>query len=138
MGVARIAQVVDALLGGESTTNEDKRREGPAYPPNTPIAIIERASMPDQRVLTSTLENAVMALESCGEQRPPGLMVIGWAVLALWGEGDVDVLEDEGEQAGKEEERLVIRDGHRVKTWLCDQTWRVQEGIDEAWNDLVV
>ncbi len=40
--------------------------------------------MPDQRVVSSTLENIVDALESTGEQRPPGLMVVGvGGVLAL-------------------------------------------------------
>ncbi|KAF5352628.1 hypothetical protein D9756_006264 [Leucocoprinus leucothites] len=131
MGVARLPQVVEALT---SATSDDKygvgsRREGAAYPGNTPIAIIERASMPDQRVLTSTLENVVEALDSCGEQRPPGMMVIGWSVLALWGKGDVEVLE--GEQ-----KEVVKRDAERVKKWLDDRAWRVQEGIDEAWNDL--
>lgn len=39
--------------------------------------------MPDQRVVYSTLRDVVQALESAGDQRPPGMIVIGWAVLAL-------------------------------------------------------
>lgn len=137
MGVARLAQVVEALTStstSTATTSEksSSRREGPAYPGNTPIAIIERASMPDQRVLTSTLENIVEALDSCGEQRPPGMMVIGWSVLALWGEGNVDVLEEEGEQ----KDFLARKDAERVRKWLDEKGWRVQEGVDDAWDEL--
>lgn len=122
MGVARLAQVVQALTDEKEVAS---KREGAAYPRNTPIAIIERASMPDQRVLTSTLENVVEALDSCGEQRPPGMMIIGWSVLALWGKGDVEVLED----------GQVQRDVERVKRWLDDQGWRVQEGLSSGWED---
>ncbi|KAF9449997.1 hypothetical protein P691DRAFT_508533 [Macrolepiota fuliginosa MF-IS2] len=121
MGVARLTQVVQTLIDEKETS----KREGALYPRNTPIAIIERASMPDQRVLTSTLENVVEALESSGEQRPPGMIIIGWSVLALWGKGDVEVLE----------EGQITRDAERVKKWLCDQRWRVQEGLDNGWED---
>lgn len=134
MGVARLAQVVEALTktapsslsmeGGKATVAS--RREGAAYPKNTPIAIIERASMPDQRVLTSTLENVVEALDRCGEQRPPGMMVIGWSVLALWGNGDVDILDDAGVKGD---------DVERVKAWLDGKGWRVTEGLDSGWED---
>jgi len=120
MGVARLTQVVQTLIDEKETS----KREGDLYPRSTPIAIIERASMPDQRVLTSTLENVVEALDSCGEQRPPGMMIIGWSVLALWGEGDVEVLE----------EGQTTKDAERVKKWLCDQRWRVQEGLDNCWE----
>ncbi|KAG2110697.1 uroporphyrin-III C-methyltransferase, partial [Suillus clintonianus] len=63
----------------------------------SPIAIIERGSMPDQRVVASTLGDICEALDCAGEQRPPGMMVVGWAVLALQGTGDTSVLE-EGEE----------------------------------------
>lgn len=121
MGVARLPQVVQALL---DTSDDQKRREGLPYPPHLPIAIIERASMPDQRVVMSTLKDIVRALESSGEQRPPGMMVIGWSVLALNGEGDVAVLDDNGE----------TQDEGRVRNWLGDSTWKVQEGIDDGWE----
>jgi uroporphyrin-III C-methyltransferase len=127
MGVARLSQVVDVLTSTD--VKASTRRKGPAYPGHTPIAIIERASMPDQRVLASTLEDVVEALDSCGEQRPPGMMVIGWSVLALWGEGNVNVLEGE-------EKDLADRDVERVRKWLDEKGWRVQEGIDDAWDDL--
>lgn len=121
MGVARLPQVVAALVDQAASA----RRAGAVYPPYTPIAIVERASMPDQRVVVSTLRDVVTALDSVGEQRPPGIMVIGWAVLALWGTGDVEVL-DEG--AEKDDEARVTR-------WLGqDACWRVKEGMPDDWD----
>ncbi|KAJ7894566.1 uroporphyrin-III C-methyltransferase [Mycena leptocephala] len=114
MGVARLPQVVAALVDQAASA----RRAGAVYPPYTPIAIVERASMPDQRVVVSTLRDVVTALDSVGEQRPPGIMVIGWAVLALWGTGDVEVL-DEG--AEKDDEAR-------------DACWRVKEGMPDDWD----
>ena len=94
MGVARIAQVLETLL----TERAVGRRNGPPYPTYMPIAIIERASMPDQRVITSTLAHITTALESNGSQRPPGMIVVGWSVLSLWGSGDVTILNKGAEQ----------------------------------------
>jgi len=54
------------------------------YPPYLPIAIIERASMPDQHVTSGTLSTIVQALEAGGPQRPPGMIVVGWSVLGLF------------------------------------------------------
>lgn len=126
MGVARLAQVVKGLLEeAEDEGGTSSRRDGLAYPQNIPIAIIERGSMPDQRVITSTLQSIVAALESVGEQRPPGMIVVGWSVLALWRKGDVAVL-DEG----------PTRDVIRVKEWLGDAQWRVVEGFDIGWEGL--
>lgn len=121
MGVARLEQVVKALT---DLHDVDSKRDGAVYPTHTPIAIIERASMPDQRVVASTLRDIVTALASSGEQRPPGMMVIGWAVLALWAEGDVGVLDDKGEN----------RDEDRVRKWLCGNRWSVREGLDSGWE----
>jgi uroporphyrin-III C-methyltransferase len=126
MGVARLAQVLKALqdeAGHEE--GPSPMRDGPTFPDNTPIAIIERGSMPDQRIITSTLKNIVAALESVAEQRPPGMIVIGWSVLALWGKGDVGVL-DEGS----------IRDDERIGEWLGDTSWRVKDGLDVGWDML--
>ncbi|KAL1739480.1 uroporphyrin-III C-methyltransferase [Schizophyllum fasciatum] len=123
MGVARLPHVVEALTDHAETT----RRSGPAYPPHTPIAIVERASMPDQRVVYSTLKDIVLAMESSGEQRPPGMIVLGWAVLALWEKGDVEVLEEGGE----------AKDEERIRRWLGeDASWRVREGLDAQWAGL--
>ena len=123
MAVARLSQVITALV---DTSNTQTRRDGVAFPPYTPIAIIERASMPDQRVITSTLKDIVNALQSNGEQRPPGMMVIGWSVLALSGSGDVTVLDDYNEELDEE----------RVLRWLGGDAmvgWKVQEGLDDRW-----
>lgn len=123
MGVARLPQVVAALTDPSDTA----RRAGPAYPPHMPIAIVERASMPDQRVVYSTLKDIVLAMESSGEQRPPGMIVLGWAVLALWEQGDVEVLEEGGQD----------KDEERVRRWLgADAAWRVCEGVDRQWAEL--
>lgn len=84
--------------------------------------------MPDQRVISSTLKDIVVALESIGEQRPPGMIVVGWSVLALWGKGNVDVLDEGGERVDEE----------RVSRWLVGDggaRWRVKEGLDSGWDD---
>ncbi|CAK1359218.1 putative uroporphyrinogen-III C-methyltransferase [Cercospora beticola] len=47
-----------------------------AYPLTTPCAVIERASCPDQRVIRTTLEHVIAAIEEEGS-RPPGLLVVG-------------------------------------------------------------
>lgn len=130
MGVARIAQVVGAMIRNDSGSVEglqsgEGRREGRPYPRNTPIAIIERGSMPDQRVVASTLGDICEALDSTGEQRPPGMMVVGWAVLALQGTGDTSVLE-EGEE----------RDEERIRKWLGGGRWVMREGIDQGWAEV--
>ncbi|KAH0591573.1 hypothetical protein H2248_001627 [Termitomyces sp. 'cryptogamus'] len=127
MGVARLQAIIHALT--EQVQEGGGRRDGKAYPPHTPIAIIERASMPDQRVISSTVRDIVRAMDSIGEQRPPGMMVIGWGVLALWGEGDVEVLDEGGEKMDEE----------RVTKWLIGSdgvgaAWRVSEGLDSGWE----
>lgn len=82
--------------------------------------------MPDQRVIMSTLENVAVALERSGEQRPPGMIVVGWAVPSLWGEGEITVL-DQGAEG---------RDQERVEKWLGGENWRVVEGFDNGWEGL--
>ena len=120
MGVARITQLLETLQTLDSTA----RRNGPPYPAHTPIAIIERASMPDQRVVTSTLAHIESALESNGTQRPPGMIVIGWSILSLWGDGDMSILDK-----GAEED-----DGARVLRWMNGKSWRVVEGFSGDWD----
>jgi uroporphyrin-III C-methyltransferase len=114
MGVARLGALLVRL-----------RADG--YPPHLPVAIIERASMPDQRAVASTLAHVAAAMESAGEQRPPGMIVVGWAVLALWAQGDMTVLDTPGE----------AEDEARVRRWLGDKSWRVMEGFDEAWDSFL-
>ncbi|KLO19097.1 tetrapyrrole methylase [Schizopora paradoxa] len=125
MGVARLAAVVQAMISGDGG---ERGRDGAAYPPYTPIAIIERASMPDQRVVSSTLENVAEALESTGEQRPPGLMVVGWAVSSLCEHGEIDVLPTVDQTIDAQTE--IEGDKARITRWLKGGKWRVSEGFD--------
>ncbi|KAK0544072.1 uroporphyrin-III C-methyltransferase [Tilletia horrida] len=130
MGVARLKNVVQILISKEST-EAGEGRKGPAYPPYLPVAIIERASSADQRLVASTLENIANALERCGEQRPPGMILIGWTVLALEGEkGDATILDDGESLRGAE---LEARDRARVERWLKGKGYIVREGLDEAY-----
>lgn len=48
------------------------------WDPNLPVAIIERASSPDQRIIRTTLSRVAEAVEACGS-RPPGLLVTGYS-----------------------------------------------------------
>jgi uroporphyrin-III C-methyltransferase len=50
--------------------------EGAEWPKQTPCAVIERASCPDQRVIRTKLEYVCQAVEEEGS-RPPGLLVVG-------------------------------------------------------------
>ncbi|KAH8149305.1 uncharacterized protein LAJ45_06845 [Morchella importuna] len=59
-----------------------KELEGKGWPLTVPCAVVERASCPDQRVVRTTLENVVAAVEEEGS-RPPGLLVVGWACEVL-------------------------------------------------------
>lgn len=124
MGVARLPQILETLLSSDPAVSG--RRNGAAYPAHLPIALIERASMPDQRVIVSTLRDIAAALESVGEQRPPGMLVIGWSVLSLWDKGDISVLD-----AGAEE-----HDEERITRWLGDKKWRTTEGLEAGWEGL--
>lgn len=67
MALHRLEDLVESLI---------KRKGGDAYPKETPCAVIERASCPDQRVIRTTLEFVVGAVEVEGS-RPPGLLVVG-------------------------------------------------------------
>lgn len=53
------------------------------WPPDTPCAVIERASCPDQRVIRTTLRFVVEAIEQEGS-RPPGLLVVGNACRTFY------------------------------------------------------
>lgn len=82
--------------------------------------------MPDQRVICSTLQDIAAALDSVGEQRPPGMLVIGWSIPSLWDKGDVSVLD-----GGAEE-----KDEERIKRWLGESKWRTTEGLELGWEAL--
>ena len=136
MGVARLPGVIHALTsvtGEEGHGREGGAREGAAYPPYCPIAIIERGSSPDQRLVASTLEGIVEAMDRAGEQRPPGMMIIGWSALALEGQGDVTVLDGVDGKSAEEMEKI---DRERVQRWLGPQGYIVREGLDASWEDL--
>lgn len=121
MGVARIGSIVTVL-----THPDQPGRDGHAYPGHLPIAIIERASSPDQRVILSTLTNIEEALKSV-EERPPGMMLVGWAAMCLEGAGRVDVLDTQ-----KEEQEEEIVDG-----WLGGKRWKIREGLGGEWDEFM-
>ena len=130
MGVARLDSLQQTLLDADVDPN---LREGEQYPANLPIAIIERASMPDQRVVSATLGTISAAMTKIGEQRPPGMIVVGWSVLALHGDGDVELLDDsnepsDGARAGVD---IQAKDAARVGKWLGGNDWRVSEGFNK-------
>lgn len=68
------------------TENTEKASIKPTralWPLNTPCAVIERASCPDQRVIRTTLQHVEQAIQEEGS-RPPGLLVVGRACEALY------------------------------------------------------
>lgn len=64
------------VVNANANANTTPRRA--LWPRNTPCAVIERASCPDQRVIRTTLDRVVEAIEQEGS-RPPGLLVVGRA-----------------------------------------------------------
>ncbi|OCT45910.1 Uroporphyrinogen-III C-methyltransferase [Cladophialophora carrionii] len=78
MALHRLDSLVKSLI-------EDQDHEAPRrarWPSNTPCAVIERASCPDQRVIRSTLQHVCQAVEAEGS-RPPGLLVVGHSCEVL-------------------------------------------------------
>jgi uroporphyrin-III C-methyltransferase len=69
MALHRLESLVSSLGGAE-------------WPTETPCAVIERASCPDQRVIRTKLEYVCQAVEEEGS-RPPGLLVVGEACEVL-------------------------------------------------------
>lgn len=132
MGVARLRGVVHALTSAEGLEEHGRDggggRGGVAYPPWTPIAIIERASSKDQRVISSTLDRIADAMDRVeamsGGQRPPGMMVVGWSVLALHGAGDLTVLDAVDD----------AQDRARVDRWLDGRDYLEREGLPDGWD----
>ncbi|OCF34402.1 uroporphyrinogen-III C-methyltransferase [Kwoniella heveanensis CBS 569] len=120
MGVARIKQIIEVL-----TSAEAKGRDGVAYPRHLPIGIIERASSPDQRVILSTLGEIEESLKKVDE-RPPGMMIVGWAALCLEGKGRVDILD-----RGVEDEEGIVQE------WLGAEGYKIREGLDEGWKEIL-
>lgn len=89
MALHRLELLVESLTGissgkeGAKLDSEDvlPSRSRP-WPLETPCAVIERASCPDQRVIRTTLSKVCAAVEEEGS-RPPGLLVVGWSCEVL-------------------------------------------------------
>jgi uroporphyrin-III C-methyltransferase len=73
MSLHRLSALIDSLT---TYPAEDSTQSRALWPKETPCAIVERASCPDQRVVRSTLEHICQAFEAAGS-RPPGLLVVG-------------------------------------------------------------
>jgi uroporphyrin-III C-methyltransferase len=71
MALHRIIELIPKLI------------EENSWDPDLPVAIIEKASSPDQRIIRTTLSRVAQAVEACGS-RPPGLFVTGYACEALY------------------------------------------------------
>ncbi len=82
MALHRLSALIDSLVA-----------EGKAWPKETPCAVIERASCPDQRVVRTTLEYVCAAIEEEGS-RPPGLLVVGRSCEVLYKGGQKWVVEE--------------------------------------------
>jgi uroporphyrin-III C-methyltransferase len=126
MGVARLSSILSHL-----------QKQG--YPNYVPIAIVERASSPDQRLIAGTLEGIerVLASSEVGEQRTPGMIVVGWAVLSLDGsKGDLDVLDDASRE-DINEDGLEKLDMVRVNRWLGGKYGIIRDGLTSEWEQFV-
>lgn len=99
MALHRVGELVESLVGLKKEGGEEgdggEGRKGDAWPKETPCAVVERASCSDQRVIRSTLEFVVQAVENEGS-RPPGLLVLGKACEVLKGRGGARWVVEEG------------------------------------------
>lgn len=109
MALHRLKELVASLT--EHTTG--------MYPSETPCAVIERASCPDQRVIRTTLEHVNDAVDEEGS-RPPGLLVVGLAC---------DVLE-------KAPQKWVVEDGFQGLD-ILDGLGETPGGLDGLRESLV-
>jgi len=128
MAAARVSTLVADMTAPQCERRGDG--VGAPYPPYLPVALLERATMPDQRVLSTTLEHLEEAMAALGEARPPGMLVVGWSVLCMDRGGHVDVLDkafDEDAEA---------KDGALVREWLDGERWRTVEGLAPSWLSL--
>ena len=102
MALHRLESLVASLVTDEEEMNgrtetDGRKQRRTLWPRETPCAVVERASCPDQRVIRSTLEHVCAAVEEEGS-RPPGLLVLG---------SSCEVLHKMGGQ------RWVVEDGFR-------------------------
>ena len=93
MALHRIEDLVQDLTGEGTKTEE--ARDSRSWPMETPCVVVERASCPDQRVIRSTLQDVVAAIEEEGS-RPPGLLVVGWSCEVLKGREGAKWVTEEG------------------------------------------
>ncbi|KAH7126892.1 tetrapyrrole methylase [Dendryphion nanum] len=70
MALHRLSALIESLVKAKN------------YPLDTPCAVLERASCPDQRVIRTTLEHVCTAVEVEGS-RPPGLLIVGNSCTVL-------------------------------------------------------
>ena len=98
MALHRLKDLVDSLTGSPLSSNKSETRtevNASPWPVTTPCAVLERASCPDQRIIRSTLQHVVAAVEEEGS-RPPGLLVLGWSCEVLKGTGGGKWVVEEG------------------------------------------
>ncbi|KAK4649030.1 uroporphyrin-III C-methyltransferase [Podospora bellae-mahoneyi] len=76
-----VAELTEYLPEEQEAAEVKGRRK--LWPVDTPCAVIERASCPDQRVIRTTLKRVAEAIEQEGS-RPPGLLVVGRACEVLY------------------------------------------------------
>ncbi|KAJ5720152.1 hypothetical protein N7493_007030 [Penicillium malachiteum] len=81
MALHRLSALIESLT---TSSAEEVPNSRALWPKETPCAIVERASCPDQRVVRSTLEHICQAFEAAGS-RPPGLLVVGASCHVLHG-----------------------------------------------------
>ncbi|MCJ1308313.1 hypothetical protein MMC25_001966 [Agyrium rufum] len=99
MALHRLEDLIRSMIGPASSTKDGQIEQTlltgtDHWPAETPCAVIERASCPDQRVIRSTLRDIVAAIEEEGS-RPPGLLAVGWSCEVLRGrEGSRWMVED--------------------------------------------
>ncbi|KAJ5780492.1 hypothetical protein N7457_005652 [Penicillium paradoxum] len=93
MALHRLSALVESLTTFPTEDTDSQSRA--LWPKETPCAIIERASCPDQRVIRSTLEHVCLAFEEAGS-RPPGLLVVGASCHVLHNPQDQRWVIEEG------------------------------------------
>ncbi|KAK6382719.1 uroporphyrin-III C-methyltransferase [Exophiala oligosperma] len=111
MALHRLESLVQTLtVAFQDSGNPPHARR--LWPVTTPCAVIERASCPDQRVIRSTLEHVVQAVEEEGS-RPPGLLVVGKSCEVLH----------------------KLEEG---KAWLVEEGFRSLDSIGSSPSELIV
>ncbi|KAI4238356.1 MAG: hypothetical protein L6R40_005718 [Gallowayella cf. fulva] len=103
MALHRVGELVESLVAprlvlagkDDGGIEEESSVKGGGWPEDTPCAVVERASCCDQRVIRSTLQSVVQAVEAEGS-RPPGLLVVGKACEVLKGRGGARWVVEEG------------------------------------------